>query len=275
MDTALERWQALIDARQQQMDAAFARLGRTSADFWDRRARMYYRSAKDTIAQDALCLRLRNEVTTQTTLLDVGAGTGRFSLALAPQAKHIVAVEPNATMLGYLRQDAASQRLTNISYIPSTWQEAPSDLQADIVLCNHVLYPIREVDTFLLKLRAATQHVCYIYMWATHPDGLNAHLWPHFHGDERQLLPKYIDALDVMCEMGIYADVEVARLAVSLRYASLEDAVEEQLERLILPDDALTRDKLRTLLDAWLVERDGVLVPPVDTLVGAIIRMRR
>ncbi|MBV9688556.1 MAG: methyltransferase domain-containing protein [Ktedonobacteraceae bacterium] len=273
MQNALERWQALIDARQQQMDAAYAHLGRTSADFWDRRAPTYYLAVKDTLAQDALFLRLRNEVTAQTTLLDVGAGTGRFTFALAPQAKHIVAVEPNASMLSYLRQDATMQGLTNISYIPSTWQEAPSDLRADIVLCNHVLYPIREIDTFLLKLRAATQHVCYIYMWATHPDGLNAHLWPHFHGEPRHLLPPYINALDVLYEMGIYADVQVVRLPLSLRYTSLEHAVEDQLERLLVPNDEPTRAKLRTLLDEWLVERDGVLVPPVDALVAAIIRV--
>jgi 2-polyprenyl-3-methyl-5-hydroxy-6-metoxy-1,4-benzoquinol methylase len=274
MHNALERWQVLIDARKQQMDAAYAQLGRTSADFWDRRAPTYYRAAKDTIAQDALLLRLRNEVTAQTTLLDVGAGTGRFTLALAPQAKHIVAIEPNASMLSYLRQDAQAQGLANISYIPSTWQEAPADLRAGVVLCNHVVYSIREIDTFLLKLRAATQHVCYIYMWATHPDGLNAHLWPHFHGEQRHLLPPYIDALNVLYEMGIYADVEVVRLAVSLRYASLEDAVEAQLEHLILPDDEPTRAKLRTLLDEWLVERNGMLVPPVDALVSGIIQVR-
>ena len=40
-----------------------------------------------------------------TTLLDVGAGTGRFSLALAPHVNHIIAVEPSKAMLDFLRQD--------------------------------------------------------------------------------------------------------------------------------------------------------------------------
>ncbi len=33
MDTAVEHWNALIEARAEQMEAAFARLGRTSADY--------------------------------------------------------------------------------------------------------------------------------------------------------------------------------------------------------------------------------------------------
>ena len=39
MESAVQRWNEILDARAQQMDAAYARLGRTSADFWERRAR--------------------------------------------------------------------------------------------------------------------------------------------------------------------------------------------------------------------------------------------
>ena len=162
MGSAVERWNELLSARAQQMDAAYARLGRTSADFWDRRARGYHRSTKDTVAHDPLFLKLRNIVTPQTTVLDVGAGTGRFTLALAPLVKYITAVEPSAAMLDYLRRDASERGLTNISYVQTTWQNAPEDLSADIVLCSHVLYPIVNIVPFLEKLRAATLSACYI-----------------------------------------------------------------------------------------------------------------
>src|SRR5258706_5988597 len=144
VEIATKRWQALLDARAQQMDAAYTRLGRTSADFWDRRARGYHRSTKDTVVHDPFYLRLRPVITSQTTVLDVGAGTGRFTLALAPHVKHITTVEPSASMLNYLRQDASEQGLTNISLVQTTWQDAPDDLQADIVICSHVLYPIMD-----------------------------------------------------------------------------------------------------------------------------------
>jgi len=253
------------------MDAAYARLGRSSADFWDRRARGYHRSTKETAANDPLYLRLRDVVASQTSVLDVGAGTGRFTLALAPQAKHVIAVEPNAAMLGYLRQDASERGLTNISYVQTTWQDAPNDLQADIVICSHVLYPIREIVPFLAKLQAATRQACYLYLRATHIDAVTAHLWRHFHGDERRLPPGYIHALDVLYEMGIYANVEVVATPPSLRYPSLDVAVVELLEQLLLPDDEQTREELRGLLAGWLVERDGVLMTPSQEMVSAIV----
>lgn len=271
MQSAIERWQTILTARAQQMDAAYARVGRTSSDYWDRRAGNYHRATRETIAHNPLLLKLLDEVTPQTTLLDVGAGTGRFALALAPRVKHVTAVEPNAAMLRYLQQEGHEQGIANLSCIATTWQDAPDDLRADVVLCSHVLYPIWDIDTFLLKLQAATRHVCYVYMRATPLDALTDHVWQHFHGEKRNFSPAYIHALDVLYELGIYAHVEVVSTPVSLRYDSLDRAVEEQMEQLILSDDEPTRTELRRLLEQWLVERDGLLVPPVDSLACAIL----
>jgi len=271
MESAVQRWNELLDARAQQMDDAYARLGRTSADFWDRRARGFHRSTKDTVANDPFYRWLCDIVTPQKSVLDVGAGTGRFTLALAPQAEHITAIEPSAAMMDFLRWDAADKGLCNISYVQTTWQDAPDDLQVDVVICSHVLYPIKDIVPFLAKLQKATRQACYIYLRATHIDAATAPLWRHFHGDERRLPPGYIHALDVLYEMGIYANVEIVLLPPSLRYPSLDIAVTELMEQLILPDDEKTRVELRDLLTGWLVERDGMLVPPLLDVVSAII----
>jgi FkbM family methyltransferase len=271
MESAVQRWNEILDARAQQMDTAYARLGRTSADFWERRARGFHRSTKDTVNRDPFYLRLCEKVTTHTSVLDVGAGTGRFSLVLAPKVEHIFAVEPSVAMLDFFRQEAAEKDLRNISIVQKIWQEAPENLKADIVICSHVIYPIRDIEPFLLKLQKATLQGCYIYVRATHIDALTADLWRHFHHDERFLPPSYIHVLDVLYEMGIYANVEIVSLPPSLRYPSLDVAVSEMTEQLILPDDEKTHMELRALLEEWLEERDGVLVPPLQKMVSAII----
>lgn len=273
MQTAIERWDELLDARAQQMDAAYAQLGRTSADFWDRRAKGFHRTTKATVVYDPFLHKLQQVVTPQMSVLDVGAGTGRLSLALAPQAKEVIAVEPNAAMLDYLRRDASEQGLSNLTFLQTTWQDAPNDLCADIVICSHVLYPIKDIVPFLAKLKAATGDACYIYMRATPIDAQTSHIWRHFHGAERRMPPSYIHALDVLYEMGIYANVEIVETPQSLRYPSLDVAVDELVEQLILPDNEQTRTRLRALLEGWLVERDGMLAPPIEKMVCAIIQM--
>lgn len=273
MQSAVERWHELLTARAMQMDAAYARLGRTSADYWKRRARTFHQATKDRVTDDPFFQRVQRDVTQHSHVLDVGAGTGRFALAFAPLAHLVTAVEPNETMLGYLRRDATAQHIENIAYVQSSWEDAPADLRADVVICSHVLYPIWDIQPFLTKLHNAAQQVCYIYMRVVQLDTLTAHLWQHFHGDKRCLMPSYINALDVLDEMGLYPDVEIVSLPPSMRFPSLDDAIAELTELLILPDDQQTQQELRSLVDGWLVEQDGMLMPPNQQLKCAIIRL--
>ncbi|HLJ34028.1 MAG TPA: hypothetical protein VKU38_10275, partial [Ktedonobacteraceae bacterium] len=130
-----------------------------------------------------------------------------------------------------------------------------------------------DIVPFLAKLKAATRGTCYIYMRATSIDVQTSHIWRHFHGAERRMPPSYIHALDVLYEMGIYANVEVVESPQSLRYPSIDVSVDELVEQLILPDNEHTRTELRGLLEGWLVERDGMLAPPIEKMVCAIMQM--
>lgn len=267
---AVERWEMILQARATQMDRAYASLGRTSKDFWDRRARNFHGATKDTITADPLYQRLLERVSDQDTLLDVGAGTGRFTLALAPHVKEVLAIEPNATMLGYLQQGVAEKKLNHVTWLQNTWQEAPH-LQADYVICSHVLYPIKEISLFLQKLRIATRKSCFLTLRGTQLEEAMEPLWQYFHGEPRCLQPSYIHALDVLFELGIYANVEIVQTPNSLRYASPEVAENELLEQLILPDRPEVRSELRELLQGWLVIDNETFRPPQKNLVSAII----
>lgn len=272
MQTAVERWQELLQARAEQMDAAYARLGRTSADFWDRRARGFHRSTRQSASDDPFYQHLRKSVTARDTVLDVGAGTGRFALALAPHVRQVTALEPNAAMLSYLRQEIAASGTSNIVTVQSSWEEASADLRADIVICSHVLYPIREIVPFLQKLHSATQRACYLYLRATHLDALTAPLWRHFHGDERQLPPGYIHALDILYALGIYAQVEVVKAPFALKYPTMQDAEDELVEQLILEDSPRVRSELRALLANWLHENpDQSWSSPQQEIISAVL----
>jgi SAM-dependent methyltransferase len=272
MQTAVERWQEVLQARAAQMDAAYARLGRTSADFWDRRARGFHRSTRESASSDPFYTRVRECVNASESILDVGAGTGRFSLALAPYARQVIALEPNAAMLSYLRAEIEANGVSNITTVQSRWEDAPADLRAEIVICCHVLYPILDIEPFLRKLHSASQQACYLYLRATHIDALTAPLWRHFHGDERQLPPGYIHALDVLYELGVYAQVEVVKAPYTLNYPTLQDAEDELIEQLILEDTPRTRGELRELLGKWLSEQaDHTWSSPQQEIVSAIL----
>lgn len=273
--TAVERWRAIVDRRADQTDAAYAALGRTSDDFWDRRAATFHRATRDRTEGDPLLERLLGAVTGESSVLDVGAGTGRFTCAVAPHVRRVIAVEPNPRMRDFLEREVRERGLTNVEVVASTWEEAAADLRADVVVGAHVLYPIRDIVPFVRKLDVAMRQHAFVYLRAVHPDAVTSPLWALFHAEVRRVGPNHLAALAVLGEMGIYADVEVVHQPVSFRWDDLHDAVAEQMEALILPDTTEVREQLERVLRRFLRPLpEGGLALPVETLPNAIVSWR-
>src|SRR5579859_4458585 len=96
----VQRWAQLVERRRAQMDAAYAVAGQSSGDYWGRRAKAYRQSLHERMDEDPFFLRVREATTAATSVLDVGAGTGRHTLALAPHVRTVTAVDPSPAMLG-------------------------------------------------------------------------------------------------------------------------------------------------------------------------------
>ncbi len=267
---AARHWRATVQARAAQMDAAYARLGRTSADFWDRRARTFHRATRDGTTDPFYHL-VAPHVGRRTSVLDVGAGTGRFALALAARAADVLAVEPNLSMLTILREEAARQGVANLRTLQRRWEEC-DELSADVVLASHVLYPLAEAAPFLARLDRATRRRCFVSLRAIHLDELTDPLWRHFHGEPRRLPPTYLDGVNLLHELGILAEVRIVHSRQSWRFPDLASAADEILEHLILADHAETRAELIDLLREWLATTpEGGLRLPLDTMPVGVL----
>src|SRR5438552_2984177 len=81
-------------------------------------------------------------------VLDVGAGAGAASLALAPRAGRIVAVDQSEEMLAAFDELAAGAGVLHDSLVGS-WPDVASRVEpADVVVCNHVLYNVADLEPF-------------------------------------------------------------------------------------------------------------------------------
>ncbi len=67
-------------------------------------------------------------------LVDIGCGTGVWTLLLAKEASHITAVDSSAGMIDILRQDAAKFSVKNVTAVQKSWQEFSYDEIYDIAL---------------------------------------------------------------------------------------------------------------------------------------------
>lgn len=269
--TAAARWRNLVRARLAEMERLEPGRGTTGPDYWNaRRARRFADHMNRGVDEDPLLARLRRQVGRRSSFLDVGAGTGRFALALAPRVAHVTAVDPSPPMLAVLKGEARRRGISNVDCVTAPWREADVS-RADVSLCSFVLPLIEDAAGFLAKLDAVTDHRCFVYMNGASGDVLIDPFWRHFHGRSRRPSPTYLDAVDVLEQIGVRADVEVVPVRTHSHYTTLAAAAKAYREMLVLPDTAAVRAELRRLLASWLVEQDGRLRPPVSSWPAAVI----
>ena len=270
---AARRWRSLVRARRAEIERLVP--GRTprGTGYWDQRAERLAERMTASPEGDPFLARLRRLTGSRTTVLDVGAGPGRFSLALAPGVAGVVAVDPSPAMLAILRRRAERTRVTNVVTVEGRWEDVDV-APADVVFASYVLPIVDDAPRFLAKLDASARRHVLLYLGAFSMDGILDPLWRHFHGRPRRPGPTWLDALDVLREMGIHTTVEVVEVRTHTRFSSLADAVEDHRDLLALPDDDDVRRRLGQLLRMWLVSRGGQLRLPVATLPAAVVRWR-
>jgi len=271
----------MVQDRLGEMERLAPGRGAVGGAYWNERgrARRFSAALDATATKDPLFARLCRACGRRSTVVDVGAGTGRFTLALAPRVSEVVAVDASRAMLAILKRTARQQGLTNVRGIESRWEDVPlldeagADAvpPADVVFCSFVLPLIAEAAPFVAKMDTACRGRAFVYLNATSGDALTDHFWRHFHGRPRRPAPTYLDLVDILQDLGLEPEVEVAEVPTRVRFTSLAAAVNAYRDVLVLPDTREVRAELRGLLSSWLVDDVGALRPPARAMATAIV----
>jgi SAM-dependent methyltransferase len=190
-------------------------------------------------------------------VLDVGVGAGAASLPLASRASLISGVDPAPDMLSCFERCAAVVGI-RVEAVLGSWPEIASQVQtADVVVCHHVLYQVRDLGPFVAALSFHARRRVVIEATASHPLAWMADLWLRFHDVRRTPGPTADDAVAVMEEMGIPVRREDHVLTpLPTGFERREDAVAEVRRRLCLPRE---RDsEIERALGGRLVRREGL-----------------
>jgi SAM-dependent methyltransferase len=269
--SAAARWRRLVQARLAEMERLQAGRGAIGAAFWDSRAKRYAsRMPVANATTDPLYRRLRRATGRRSTVLDVGAGPGRFTLALAPHVAAVTAVDPSGAMLDICRREARRRQLGNVTTVHARWQDADV-APASVAFSSYVLPLVADAAGFLAKLSAAATERAFLYLGAYSMDAVMDPLWRHFHGRPRKPGATYLDAIDVLRELGAKPAVEVVEVTSRARFATVAAAAKDYRDQLCLPDTPEVRKELRGLLANWLVPRQGGFGFPLRTTPAAII----
>jgi len=185
------------------------------------------------------------------TVLDIGAGTGRWSIPIAHIAKDVMALEPSKDMLKTLRENVDAAQLNNIQIKPCLWEKAEVDPH-DIVVCAHAMYLSADFSFFIQKMEQCSRKTCYLALRLPPYDGIISELSYAIYGC-RHDSPNAIVAYNALYSIGIYVNILVEDGIKRWENDTLDEAFIRAKKHLYVNEcstyDKLIRDKLESRLN--------------------------
>jgi SAM-dependent methyltransferase len=124
-----------------------------SKEYWNNHARSFPRFEEGEDNYEAGVMRKIREHGVDfsgASVLDVGCGSGMYTIRIARQAARVTALDVSDVMLDILREDAEARGLHNIDYVRSDWMDYDGETAFDIVFCS--MTPAIQSEESRLKL---------------------------------------------------------------------------------------------------------------------------
>ncbi len=183
-------------------------------------------------------------------VLDIGAGGGRWSVPLAARVAQVTAVDPSEAMTAALQQHAAA--LANLEVLPTmSWPppDASTVPSVDVVFNSHVIYFVDDIAAFLDAMEHHATRRCVVIAGersggAPPPDAFEA-----VHGEPLVESPACNELVSVLAARG--AEYEVERIDTAERRL-VGDPVALLRRRCYVTEGSDEEARLRD----WLAGRD-------------------
>ena len=195
---------------------------------------------------DAVLDALRALVRADETVLDIGAGGGRYALPLALHARAAIAVEPSDGMRAVLREGMAEHGIANVRVVAGRWP-CPDPPAADVALIAHVGYDVEAIGPFLDAMEAAASRLCVAVLFSRPPPSRADPFWEAIHGEPREPLPALPEFLALQRARGRRCETRCVDAGAPL-WDGVEDALRFLRQQLGVAPDGPADARLRELL---------------------------
>ena len=225
------------------------------AQQWQRMAPWYDNWVQHNDYVDIVLPWLLDRLEPDARVLEIGPGTGGFTLRLAPAVREIVAVEPASAMRDLLTRRLSAANITNVHVVPRRIEGALDALDGhfDLAFASYSLYDVEAIDAVVTGLSRVAHNVVAL-MGTGEPTAWRQALCPRFNATDRIAPPQVGPFCRVLLEMGIRADVEILTSSSNYVHDSEEMLVEGWMRRLHLDEER--RPELRDALLEVAERRD-------------------
>jgi SAM-dependent methyltransferase len=234
--SALQRWRERVVAFRRER-------GEPDRRAWQRTVEWYelWVAENDYVAK--VMPRLRPLIGKRSRVLEIGPGTGGFTVPLARLAGEVVAVEPSAAMRAALERNLAAAGRANVRLLGAPIEESLDAIHGpfDLALASYSLYNVLPIDRVLRRLTAEADSLLAIMGAAQSAGTAQAardrsdwygELYRRFRGRQPVSPPQVEFFAPVVTDMGLDARVETIVTSRNYVYADEESMVEQWMVRL-------------------------------------------
>ncbi|PKN97377.1 MAG: SAM-dependent methyltransferase [Chloroflexi bacterium HGW-Chloroflexi-4] len=254
-------WRELVEVRCGNKSKGIETNGET--DYWAVEARNYDQRVKSKWARlDVSRQFVFETIQPNSTIIDIGAGTGAWTIQFAKKMTKVTAVEPSSAMREVLLENIKEENSGNIEIVTDKWPQVKVPVH-DYVFCSHAMYECDDFVKFVTRMMECARKMCFLLIRAPSPDGLITeacrHIWHQPHDS-----PNFTIAYNILLQMGINANVrfEESDRQHYIACESEESALHEIKERMGLLGTSENDDYLRDLLHRRLIKQDDQYIWP-------------
>jgi len=270
----LTNWNKLWETLSENQSRAFAAKKQSQDDdFWKHKAKAFdkmvdQRWAKPDSSRDFLIKKLKDNP--GSTLLDIGAGTGKWSVLVSPFASRVTALEPSPAMQAVLKEKIREQGVGNIDIVTGKWPEDDVE-RHDFILASHSMYGVTDFEAFVRKMCETADKACLLLLRVPFADSVMATAASRILGQPYDS-PNFQIAYNILLGMDIFADVIMEADGSWPPWAndSFEEALDEIKNRLGLSEKSRHDAFLKDLLKANLNIKKGKYVWPAGNRAALV-----
>ena len=203
---------------------------------------------------DVLLDHVRGRLGPDTSVLDIGAGVGRWTIPLAGRARRVTAVEPLAGMRTVLLERIAARGLANVTLVDALWLAAEVGPH-DVAVAVHATYTTPDLLGFVGKMEASAR-TCYLVLRVPGHDGLIGELSEQIRHQWHDS-PNFIVGYNVLLASGRYPNVLMEPAPTRHWLDPSLDAAVGRAKRHLKLTESLHDQDIRDLLTRKLTPVDG------------------
>lgn len=198
---------------------------------------------------------IKKSIQPEDSVLEIGPGWGNYTFPLADHVRKLTCVDSSESILSYLENCIEDKQ--HVSYIHAKWESlAEDEVEAhDIVIGVNCFYRMYEIKSALYHMNRLAKNRAIIGM-TTGP--IQPHyeiLYEKYGYDIKFPRRDYIEFLNLLYEMDIYAECKIIPLERVYEYESYEQLVTTQSKKIL--NDTFNREHVEEALLPFIEEKNG------------------